>query len=407
MFGVEAYAAENMVYLFFCVFILVGLYLWSHHWKARKMDAFAHMASMKKIADSVSAPKRALKRALMCAVYLLLVFALMRPQGNPDQELENGAPKEDAKTVSASLSLEEIEKGDDGEKGKKVTVRESARDIILLLDVSASMGAEDLYPNRLRKAKEIIRDIVSALDGEHVGLVVFTSTPSVKCILTLDYTYFKGVLELVTINDNDFAGTRFTPALEEIFDRQFDFSENKHKELIIITDGGDTDLEGLEGEDKTAFENNIHALVRQAHEENDIRVHVIGLGTPGGAIIHGVKDRHGNPVRSGLNEPFLKAISQNGEGVYVSVKDANVDMKTIYRENIAVGGADDLEKEKEITVDPDKLKELVRKQKEREEQKVVYEEFYIYPLALGLLLLLVEFFLTDRKKRQGPKEASP
>ncbi len=407
MVGVEAYAAEHMVYLFFCVFILVGLHLWSHHWKTRKMNAFAHVESMRKIADSVSKPGRVLKCALIWAVYLLLVFALMRPQGNPDQELENGEPGEDAKTVTSSLSLEEIQKGGEDEKGAKVKVRESARDIIVLLDVSASMGAEDLYPNRLQKAKEIIRDIISALDGEHVGLVVFTSTPSVKCVLTLDYTYFKRVLEDVVINDNDFAGTRFTPALEEIFDRQFDFSENKHKELIIVTDGGDTDLEGLEGEDKAAFETGILSLAREAREENDIRVHVIGLGTPGGAIVHGVKDRHGGAVRSGLNEPFLKAVSQNGEGVYVSVKDSHVDMKTIYRENIAVGGSEEMEKEKEITVDQEKLKELVQKQKEREEQKVVYEEFYIHPLALAILLLLVEFFISDRKKHRGRKEASP
>ncbi len=400
MFGIEAYANENMVYLFFCVFILVGMYLWSHHWKKGKMNAFAHIESMKKIADSVSVPKRVFKRMLMCAIYLLLVFALMRPQGNPDQELEDDAPKDENKTVSASLSLEDIKKDGEGGEGKKVKVRESARDIIFLLDVSASMGAEDLYPNRLQKAREIISDIISALDGEHVGLVVFTSVPSVKCILTLDYTYFKRVLEDVEINDNDFAGTKFTPALEEIFDRQFDFSENKFKELIIITDGGDTDLEGLEGADKTAFENNIYSMVEEAHEENDIRVHAIGLGTPGGAIIHGVKDQHGNPVRSGLNEEFLKTIGEKARGVYVSVKDSFVDIKSIYRNNIATGGPEDLQKEKEIEVDKDKLKELVQKQKEREDQKVVYEEFYIYPLALAIALLLIEFFITDRKKRR-------
>ena len=397
MFGIESYANENLVYLFFPVFILVGLYLWAHHWKVRKMAAFAHIDSMRKIADSASPFKKIVKRVMMCAVYLLLVFSLMRPQGNPDQELEDKTPKDENKKISASLSLEDMEKNE-GDEGKKVKVREAARDIIFLLDVSASMGAEDLFPNRLQKAKEMIRDVISALDGEHVGLVVFTSIPSVKCVLTLDYTYFKQILDNVTINDNDFAGTKFTPALEEIFERQFDFSDNKFKDLIIITDGGDTDMEGLKGPDRKSFEDQIYMMAETAHKENGIRVHAIGLGTKAGSIVHGVKDRQGNPVRSSLNEDFLKSISRKAEGVYVSVEDSYVDMKEIFRKNIAVGGSEDFFKEKEIELDQDMLKELVQKQKEEEEQKVVYEEFYVYPLALAIFLLLMEFFISERRK---------
>jgi Ca-activated chloride channel homolog len=402
MFGIEAYANENAVYLFFCIFIIIGIYLWSYHWKASKMEAFAHIDSMKKIADSVSLPKKLTKRTLVCIAYLLLVFSLMRPQGNPDQELNNETHEEKKKTISSALSLEDI-KNKKG-KGTKIKVRESARDIIFLLDVSASMGAEDLYPNRLQKAKDMILDIVSALDGEHIGLVIFTSVPSVKCILTLDYSYFKKVLEGVEINDNDFAGTKFTPSLEEITGRQFDFSENKYKDLIIITDGGDTDLEALDDTDKAAFEKEIYDHAKMAFDEKGIKIHSIGLGTKAGSIVHGVKDSQGNPVRSSLNEEFLKNISRNAKGIYVSVEDSYVDMKEIYKNNIAVEGPTDKEIEKEIDIDPDKLKELVQKQKEKEEKKVVYEEFYIYPLILAVFLLFAEFFISEKKRIRPEKE---
>ncbi len=395
MFGIETYADEKVVYLFFCIFLLVGIYIWSYHWKAAKIAAFAHIDSIRKIADAVSLPKKILKRTLICAAYLLLVFALMRPQGNPDRQLPNATKAGAHKKITASLSLADRDKDKKG--GRKVKVRESARDIIFLLDVSASMGAEDLYPNRLSKAKDLIRDVVAALDGEHVGLVIFTSVPSVKCILTLDYTYFKRILDDVVINDNDYAGTKLMPALHEIIDRQFDFSKNKYKDLFIITDGGDTDLEGLKGEDRRAFAERLADLAESAFKKKGIRIHTIGLGSKAGTIIMGVKNADGKPVRSSLNEKLLMDISQKARGVYVPVEDSNVDMKKIYTDKIAVTGPGDLLREREIRLDRNKLKELVRKQKEEEERRVVYEEFYIYPLGLAIILLLLEFFISEKK----------
>ena len=393
MFGIEAYGNPNLVYLFFPVLLLIGLFIWSYHWKKGKMDAFAHIASMRKIADSVSIPLRIVKRVLICLGYLFLVYALMRPQGSLDQTLNDGNDQAKKKQTTSAISLEDMQKEDGG---KKVKVRENARDIIFLLDVSASMAAPDLYPNRLEKAKYMIRDIVSCLDGEHIALVVFTSVPSVKCILTLDYTYFKQILDKVTINDNDYAGTLFTPALKEIVDRQFDFSENKFKDLIIITDGGDTTLDQLKGNEKDQFENTLFTLSEKAFKDKGIRIHTIGIGTRAGAIVQGVKDEHGQPVKSSLQEDFLKGIANHAKGVYVAVEDSNVNMADIYKKHIAPEGKSDLEKE--MSLDADKLKELVQKQKEEEERKVVYKEYYAYSLALAILLIVLEFFIPERKR---------
>ena len=393
MFGIEAYGNPNLVYLFFPVLLLVGLFIWSYHWKKGKMDAFAHIASMRKIADSVSIPLRIFKRVLICLSYLLLVYALMRPQGSLDQTLNDGNDQANKKQTTSDISLEDMQKKEGGEK---VKIRENARDIIFLLDVSASMAAPDLYPSRLEKAKYMIRDIVSCLDGEHIALVVFTSVPSVKCILTLDYTYFKQILDKVTINDNDYAGTQFIPALKEIVDRQFDFSENKFKDLIIITDGGDTTLDQLTGNDREQFENTLFTLSEKAFEDKGIRIHTLGIGTRAGAIVQGVKDEQGQPVKSSLQEDFLKGIAHHAKGVYVAVEDSNVNMADIYKKHIAPEGKTDLEKE--MTLDRDKLKELVQKQKEEEERKVVYKEYYAYSLALAILLIVLEYFIPERRR---------
>jgi len=393
MFGITAYANPKTVYLFFGVFLLLGLYLWAQQWKHARIAAFAHPESMRKISDATSRLKLMLKRVLSGAAYLLLVFALMRPQGDPAGQLPPADPDENGK-ITAALTL--AEPGQD-QDGRKVVVRENARDIIFLLDVSASMGAADLYPDRLTKAKDLIRDLIAALDGEHVGLVVFTSVPSVKCILTLDYTYFKQMLASVTINDNDYAGTKLSVALQEIIDRQFDFSDNKFKDLIVITDGGDTDLEGLDGADRQAFAKSIYGLAAKARQEKGIRIHTIGLGSKAGAIVLGVEDAGGKPVRSSLNEELLLNISQSSQGVYVPVADSNVDMKKIYLDNIAANDPRDLLKEKELEVDPERLKELVRQERQDEKRRVVYTELYVYPLGLAIILLLLEFCISEKK----------
>ena len=103
--------------------------------------------------------------------------------------------------------------------------------------------------------------------------------------------------------------------------------ENKYKDLIIITDGGDTDLEAIAGTEKTTFEKEIYDHAKMAFEEKGIKIHTIGLGTKAGSIILGVKDSQGNPVKSSLNEEFLKNISRNAKGIYVSVEDSYFDMK--------------------------------------------------------------------------------
>lgn len=392
MFWIDKFGNENAVYLIFGVFG-VGLLLYmTYHWKLKKMSEFAHIDSAKKIFETISNKKRILKYVLLCSCYVLLCIAIMRPQGSSDELPEENENK-DKKEVKLNLG----KSNQDPEKNQKVKVKESARDVIFLLDVSGSMGAEDLSPNRLEKAKDYILDMVDCFDGEHVGLVIFTSKPSVKCVLTLDYTYFKQVIKSVVINDNDYAGTKFMPALDEILNKQFDYSENKNKELIIITDGGDTDLEGLQGEPKKQFEDSMNSLIKKGYEENQVRIHTIGIGTKAGSIVPGVKDANGGYVKSNLNDTFLKNISKLGGGIYIAAEDGDPDMKAYYKKHI--GNSLNNAKEKEISLDEKMLNDMVQKSKTEEDRKVVYSELFWIPTGLIIIFLILESLISERKKR--------
>lgn len=391
--GIEKYGNEIAIYLMFGSIVVAMILYYSFQWKRKKMLEFAHMDSAKKIFEAISLKKRIFKACLITMSFIFLIVALMRPQGLPDQE------KKDAKKKNKTEVVKKIDEDKSGKgNDRKVRMRESARDIIFLLDVSASMGAEDLTPNRLEKAKDFIIDIVEVLKGEHVGLVVFTSVPSVKCVLTLDYTYFKQVLRSVEINDNDYAGTKFTPALNEIINKQFDFSDNKYKELILITDGGDTELESLKGENKTAFAKQIYDLCEKGYGENQIRIHTLGIGTKSGSILQGIKNYNGKRVRSSLNAAFLQKISQVAKGVYIPVADGDLDLKSVYTNEIAKNSELEEERVKEVLIKQKKLNNYVQKQKETEERKIIYRELYYIPLLISLLLLTLEFYISDKKR---------
>ncbi len=393
MFGFSEFNNPNNAYLIFLIFAIAILYYWSWVWKKKKVKEFAHIESIKKIADQTSNAKRLAKMILVGLAFICLVFSLMRPLGKLDELGNDDKADENKKEKAGDLEIA----GDEDQKQLKVKVKDSARDIIFMLDVSASMSAEDLYPNRLEKAKDYILDLVDKLKGEHIGLVVFTSAPSVKCVLTLDYTYFRQVLQSVVINDNDYGGTQFKPSLEEVLLKQFDFSENKQKDLIIITDGGDTQLEGLTGDAKKSLENEIYDLVKNANEKNDIRIHAIGIGTMGGSVIQGVKDEHGNFVRSGLQEEFLMGLSQSANGIYISAEDGDLSLGSFYEQYVKKTNSKGNE-EQDVDMNRDSLNKMIQNKIEEDTVKIEYKELFYWPLLLGLLLIIVDFFISEKRR---------
>jgi len=151
------------------------------------------------------------------------------------------------------------------------------------------------------------------------------------------------------------------------------------------------------------MENSIYDLSGEGYDTKGIRIHTIGLGSRDGSVIQGVKDKNGQVVKSSLNEDFLKNISARAKGINISVADGLVDIKDIYLSKITTEANN--EKLKEIEMDKNRLKELVEKQKEKGEQKIVYKELYTYPLLLALILLLAEFFISEKKSTR--KQSTP
>jgi Ca-activated chloride channel homolog len=141
------------------------------------------------------------------------------------------------------------------------------RDVVFVLDVSRSMLAEDLAPNRLERAKLLVRDCLEQIGGDRIGLIVFAGTAHVSCPLTLDYEFFRQVLDEVSVQSVARGGTMIGDAVREASRVVFDQDTNSDKDIILITDG----------EDQGSFptEAAAHAGAR------GIRIIAIGLGDDG------------------------------------------------------------------------------------------------------------------------------
>jgi Ca-activated chloride channel homolog len=249
---------------------------------------------------------------------------------------------------------------------EKVTVKSA--DIFIALDVSNSMLADDIQPNRLEKAKSIALSLLEDLKGERVGLIVFAGNAYVQMPLTTDYSAAALFINSCNTNQIPTQGT----ALSEVLDlAQKGFgSENKsYKLLAIITDGEDHENNAVE-KSKTAFENNT-------------MIFTIGVGTPEGGKIpvdYGgfkdyKKDKTGATVITKVNEPLLIDVAKAGGGAYFNYTNTS---------NLS-----------------DKLTSQVSKLGKKEfEQRSFneYDSYYQYFLFFALILLIGEFLITYKQK---------
>ena len=185
-------------------------------------------------------------RLLMLVSLILLVPALMRPVSNP----------------------------------RLISREQKGRNLVFLVDVSRSMLAGDLIPNRLERARYDILNAMDSLQGNRVALVAFAGTPVLKCPLTKDYAYFRAALEDLNVKSVSRGGTNLGDAIRVVLDNLFDPSDLSAMDIILITDGEDQDSFPLES-------------ARRAGREG-IRLITIGLGD----------DTRGAPLPSEEGEPL-------------------------------------------------------------------------------------------------------
>jgi Ca-activated chloride channel family protein len=259
------------------------------------------------------------------------------------------------------VGLANLQKGSRMEK-----ITRKGVDVVIALDVSKSMLAGDVKPDRLTRAKQLISKLTDKLDNDRVGLVVFAGNAYLQMPLTIDYSATKMYLGTVTPDMIPTQGTAIGQAIQ-VSDEAFNKKERKHKSLIIISDGEDQQ-EGAIQKAKVAF-------------ETGVVINTIGIGSVSGSPLPDPetgaykKDREGNTVVSKLNENALRAIASAGKGVYV-----HLDNNTEEVVNTLVNKIDSME------------------QKEFGENIFTdYNSFFQYFLVISLILLVVEFFIPEVK----------
>jgi len=296
------------------------------------MDRFAGKSLAESIAPAVSMGRKITKMVMIIAAVSLLAFSLARPQwGFEWQEM----------------------------KFKGI-------DILIAMDVSKSMLATDVKPNRLERTKFAVKDLVKKLNGDRIGLIAFAGTAFLQCPPTIDYNGFLLTLDDLNINTIPRGGTAISAAIREAV-RIFKGQDKKYKVLILVTDGDD-----LEGDP-----------MRSAKEAADagIKIYCVGVGTFEGSLIPAagegwVADKSGNVVKTMLNEELLKNIAISTGGSYVRATQSDFGLTLLYDKSISRLEKRDIEGK-------------MNKQ---------YQERFRYFLGLAILLLIVEPFISERKR---------
>lgn len=255
--------------------------------------------------------------------------------------------------------------------GTKLTeVKRKGVDILVAVDVSSSMKAEDVKPNRLEKAKFEISRLISGLKGDRIGLIVFAGTSHLYLPLTGDYDAAKLFLDAVDTDMMRTQGTALGEALKTAI-LSFPEREAKHKVLIVVTDGEDHEGHAVQ-------------VAREA-AKTGIVVHTIGVGTTIGSLIplfdekgdrlDYKKDRKGKVITTTLNASMLRELADAGGGVFVRFDNRS-------------GSIDELLK----------LIHGMEKRTLKTHEYTQFEDRYGMFAAFGLLLLAGEIFISNRRR---------
>ncbi len=243
-------------------------------------------------------------------------------------------------------------------------------DIMLVIDVSRSMLTQDVKPNRLERTKLAVKDLIKKLKGDRIGLIAFAGDAFLVCPLTVDYGGFLLSLEDLSPNTISRGGTNIAHALQEAI-KEYGDGVNKHKALVLITDGDNLEEDPMP--------------VVQKAKEKEIKVFCVGVGTQEGELIRVpnkdgqmdfLKDNQGNFVKSRLNESLLQRMALDTGGVYVRASGAQFGLDLLYDRE---------------------LSRFEKKEFQTKSEKRYYERFQ-FPLAIVLLLLIIEMVVPTRKR---------
>jgi Ca-activated chloride channel homolog len=249
-------------------------------------------------------------------------------------------------------------------------VKNRGTDIFVLLDLSKSMLTEDVRPNRLTQAKFAVEDLLNKLEGDRVGLIGFAGTAFVECPLTVDYEAFRLTLKEASPAIMPRGGTAIGLAIQTAL-KSFEASEGRDHVIVLITDGDDTEGDPMGATEEAA--------------KQGVHIYAIGVGTAEGELIsvhqsdgstEFLKNKQGEVVKSRLNEEMLREVALKTHGMYVRSAPGDFGIDAIYERGIAG---------------------LHRGEYEARLQKKYFERFQ-WPLGVAFALLVLESFVSDRRK---------
>ncbi len=252
-------------------------------------------------------------------------------------------------------------------------VKRKGIDIVIALDVSNSMLAQDIKPSRLDRAKQSINRLIDDLENDRIGLVVFAGKAYTQLPITTDYAAAKLMLSTVSTDLVPVQGTSIGKAIE-MSASQFNV-EKSGKAIIIITDGETHDEEALEKVNEAA--------------EKGIRIYTIGLGLSEGAPIpvynNGVmtgfkKDRSGSTIITRLDETMLQQIAEQGKGIYVRASNSQVGLNKIF---------DEIKRLEQNTYDVKSYSD--------------YDDKFQYFIGIAMILIFINYIINERKSRLADK----
>ena len=332
----ERFSFAQPLWLWLLVLLpfLAVLFLSSERKRAQALGRLIAARLQARLAGSVSVAKRRVAFALLLLGLSLCVVALARPRWG--------------------FSFEQV-------MGR-------GRDIIIAVDTSRSMLAQDLEPSRLARAKFAAQDLLSNLDGDRVGLIAFAGSAFLQAPLTPDYDAVRDSLEELDAEIIPQGGTNLSAAIAAA-DEAFGKGESTHRALILFTDGEDLQEDAIEAAKK---------------HKDTFRIFTIGLGTPGGAPLivpsrrgnEMVRDEQGNVVTSRLDEKRLREVAEAGGGFYIHLQNGPAEMRQLFR---------------------DGLSNMTEKDTDQRMNKIAIER-YQWPLSLGLACIAASVLLGERRR---------
>lgn len=329
---------EHSIFLWALILVpvLVLLHILYSKWQVKAKKKLGVLSAVEALIPNQSKLKQRLKFYLFLIAYIFLVIGLANPQIGTKQE---------------DVKMEGLE-------------------IMVAIDVSNSMLAEDLSPNRLTAAKLAMERLIERLKNDKIGMIVFAGEAYIQLPLTSDYSAAKLFLQTINTNIVPTQGTAIGAAIN-LATESFPEEESANRALIILTDGENHEDDAI-------------AAAEEARKKG-IKVFTVGMGSPAGSPIPIIKggqqngyrqDNDGNTVVSSLNEEMLKEIALAGNGQYVRATNSGAGIPQI-------------------------IEELSSLEKKEFESKIFtdFEDRYQLFFGLAFLMILIEVILTERKPK--------